>query len=103
VSQSRFSGWNTAAPEGSPEYYGAQSYTNGAKCWNGPARSVVVCPLPLSPTAAMLIGLQLRLTCGLENELLTVAELEKCEYEITGTSPALCAPLAVENGKREEL
>jgi hypothetical protein len=36
-----------------------------------------------------------------------VAELEKCEYEITGTTPALCVPLAVEdaNGsvKKEEL
>jgi len=33
---------------------------------------------------------QLVLTCGTENALLTVAELEKCEYQITGTTPALC-------------
>jgi hypothetical protein len=38
-----------------------------------------------------------------------VAELEKCEYEITGTSPALCGPLELEDTKattqvkREEL
>jgi protein kinase C substrate 80K-H len=46
-----------------------------------------------------------RLKCGTENALLSVAELEKCEYEITGTSPALCLPLGVEGGdvKKEEL
>jgi protein kinase C substrate 80K-H len=40
--------------------------------------------------------------CGVENIIHSVAELEKCEYQLTGTSPALCLPL--ENGNpREEL
>jgi Glucosidase II beta subunit-like protein len=48
---------------------------------------------------------QLLLTCGTENALLTVAELEKCEYQFTGTTPALCLPVAVDmEGKgRDEL
>jgi hypothetical protein len=49
---------------------------------------------------------QLRLVCGTENELHSVQELEKCEYEITGTSPALCMPLPASSDaqvKREEL
>jgi protein kinase C substrate 80K-H len=48
---------------------------------------------------------QLLLTCGTENAVLTVQELEKCEYQITGTTPALCLPLDEEKGggSREEL
>ncbi|CAG8726591.1 14708_t:CDS:2, partial [Acaulospora colombiana] len=30
------------------------------------------------------------LVCGTENALLTVSEPEKCEYHVTGTTPALC-------------
>jgi Glucosidase II beta subunit-like protein len=53
--------------------------------------------------------------CGLENALLTVSEPEKCEYKVTGTTPALCRPLKdgetpvdsstvrVDNKVREEL
>lgn len=46
---------------------------------------------------------QLDLTCGTENALLTVNELEKCEYLFTGTTPALCLPLEEdrESGKDE--
>lgn len=44
---------------------------------------------------------QLVLACGTENALLTVAELEKCEYQITGTTPALCRPLEDEQPKDE--
>jgi len=43
------------------------------------------------------------LECGTENTLLTVQELEKCEYQITGTSPALCLPVegdAKKSGKK---
>jgi len=39
---SRFSSWNTNASLGSPEYYTKQHYTRGAKCWNGPERSITV-------------------------------------------------------------
>jgi protein kinase C substrate 80K-H len=47
--------------------------------------------------------LQLVLKCGTENAFHTVAELEKCEYQFTGTSPALCLPLDANEGQREEL
>ena len=80
-------GWNDApgVEVGSPAYYSKQRYEGGAKCWNGPNRS-----------------LQLLLTCGTENALLSTVELEKCEYQIEGTTPALCLPL--EDAKtREEL
>ncbi|KAF8609488.1 hypothetical protein BDV93DRAFT_145846 [Ceratobasidium sp. AG-I] len=74
----RFSSWSDkegVAP-GDYHYYTRQYYKGGARCWNGPERSVV-----------------LDLTCGTENEILTIAEPEKCEYLFTGTSPALCLPL----------
>jgi protein kinase C substrate 80K-H len=37
--------------------------------------------------------MQLDLSCGTENALLTVQELEKCEYQFVGTTPALCLPI----------
>ncbi|KAI0269413.1 glucosidase II beta subunit-like-domain-containing protein [Gloeopeniophorella convolvens] len=79
----RFDSWNPSpeVEEGSPEYYTKQVYAHGTRCWNGPERNV-----------------KLHLTCGTENVLLTVAELEKCEYLFTGTTPALCLPLE-EDGK----
>ncbi|KAG2130985.1 glucosidase II beta subunit-like-domain-containing protein [Suillus bovinus] len=80
----KFSSWNKVARPGELEYYTRQHYTQGAKCWNGPHRSV-----------------ELVLTCGIENTLLTVAELEKCEYQITGTTPALCRPMEDEHTKDE--
>jgi hypothetical protein len=36
---------------------------------------------------------QFVMRCGVENAIETVEELEKCEYQFTGTSPALCLPL----------
>lgn len=80
----KFTSWNTLAEPGTPEYYTKQRYMQGAKCWNGPQRS-----------------LELVLKCGTENALHTVSEPEKCEYQVTGTTPALCLP--VENTKRDEL
>ncbi|KAG8218281.1 glucosidase II beta subunit-like protein-domain-containing protein [Butyriboletus roseoflavus] len=80
----KFSSWNKLSKPGELEYYTKQRYTQGAKCWNGPQRSV-----------------ELVLSCGTENALLTVAELEKCEYQITGTTPALCRPLEDEIRKDE--
>lgn len=84
----RFAHWNDASgvSVGSPEFYSKQFYTRGAKCWNGPERSVV-----------------LVWTCGTENALLSVQELEKCEYQFTGTSPALCLPPDANGGQRDEL
>jgi len=71
----RFTSWNDASDteEGSAA---KQRYTQGTKCWNGPARSV-----------------ELVLSCGTENALLSVVELEKCEYQFTGTTPVLCLPV----------
>jgi hypothetical protein len=69
-------------------------------------RSVKVCiPLLLSAPRIRLIipYLQLSLACGTENVLLTVAEAEKCEYEFTGTTPALCLPVDASEVRREEL
>jgi len=72
----RFSSWNTDAPLGSTDYYTKQHYTHGAKCWNGPERSITV-----------------EMVCGIDNALLTISEPQKCEYKVTGTTPALCRPL----------
>ncbi|EJF63088.1 endoplasmic reticulum protein [Dichomitus squalens LYAD-421 SS1] len=84
----KFAEWNNAEgiEKGSPAYYSKQHYTRGAKCWNGPQRSVT-----------------LDMSCGLENAVLSVAELEKCEYEFKVTTPALCLPLSASDIKREEL
>ncbi|KAI9375438.1 glucosidase II beta subunit-like protein-domain-containing protein [Aspergillus egyptiacus] len=49
-------------------------YTKGQGCWNGPARSTTVV-----------------LECGEENEILKVAEDEKCVYSMKVTTPAVCA------------
>ncbi|KIM83986.1 hypothetical protein PILCRDRAFT_819014 [Piloderma croceum F 1598] len=75
----KFVSWNNKSPDvklGSPEYYSKQHYEHGARCWNGPERSVI-----------------LVLSCGTENAIHSIAELEKCEYQFTGTTPALCLPL----------
>ncbi|KAM5532645.1 hypothetical protein V8D89_013689 [Ganoderma adspersum] len=84
----KFAKWNSAEgiEKGSPVYYSKQHYTQGAKCWNGPQRSVT-----------------LVMSCGLENAVLSVAEPEKCEYEFKVTSPALCLAPSAEDVKREEL
>jgi len=91
----KFASWNNKSPDeikpGDPAYYSKQYYENGAKCWNGPHRSVI-----------------LVLSCGTENAIHTIQELEKCEYQFTGTTPALCLPLddtraAGTAGVREEL
>ncbi|CUA73826.1 protein kinase C substrate 80K-H [Rhizoctonia solani] len=82
----RFSGWSDkpGVVPGSYEYYSRQYYKGGARCWNGPERSVIF-----------------DITCGTENSIQTIAEPEKCEYLFTGTSPALCWPLD-ENAENEK-
>ncbi|KAF9580464.1 hypothetical protein BGW38_002884 [Lunasporangiospora selenospora] len=57
--------------------YNTQMYTGGAKCWNGPERSV-----------------KLEMTCGVENEITSVTEPEKCEYLYQFTTPAACPLLS---------
>ncbi|MBW0472288.1 hypothetical protein O181_012003 [Austropuccinia psidii MF-1] len=73
TSLGKFDSWNKNAPQGSPDYYTKQVYLNGAKCWNGPERSV-----------------KLDLKCGTKNQLYSVMEPEKCEYWFKVTTPAVC-------------
>ncbi|KAJ3567750.1 hypothetical protein NP233_g6158 [Leucocoprinus birnbaumii] len=85
----RFESWNPSpdVQPGTAEYYSKQVYKRGARCWNGPERNVI-----------------LVMSCGTENAITSVQELEKCEYQFTGTSPALCLPVTESNAKsREEL
>eukprot|EP00049_Salpingoeca_infusionum_P010984 m.189777 g.189777 ORF g.189777 m.189777 type:complete len:471 (+) comp14800_c1_seq1:62-1474(+) len=63
--------WNGFADE-----YAKMSFTNGEKCWNGPARSMSV-----------------TVVCGSESALLDVQEPNRCEYTTTLTSPAACKPV----------
>lgn len=44
--------------------------------------------------------LQVDITCGRENALVSISEPEKCEYFFKVTSPALCWPL--EEGASQE-
>ncbi|KAG9047908.1 hypothetical protein FS837_001237 [Tulasnella sp. UAMH 9824] len=79
-----FGTWNKSPSlqPGDYEYYTMMHYERGAQCWNGPQRSVT-----------------LKLSCGTENELLSVSEPEKCEYHFVGKTPALCWPTESEEGK----
>ncbi|KAJ5902317.1 Glucosidase 2 subunit beta [Penicillium taxi] len=52
----------------------ALEYERGQSCWNGPQRSTKVV-----------------LECGEENEILKIAEDEKCVYSMLVTTPAVCA------------
>lgn len=56
-----------------PEQRTSLEYTRGQTCWNGPARSTTVI-----------------LECGEENEILKVAEDEKCVYSMNVRTPAAC-------------
>ncbi|KAF9987479.1 hypothetical protein BGZ75_000581 [Mortierella antarctica] len=65
----KFSSW-----EG--ENHNVQMYTGGTRCWNGPDRSV-----------------KLVMTCGIENEIVSVTEPAKCEYLFKMQTPAACPVL----------
>ncbi|KAG0093243.1 hypothetical protein BGZ92_006736 [Podila epicladia] len=56
--------------------YDVQVYSGGTKCWNGPDRSV-----------------KLVMTCGTQNEIISVAEPAKCEYVFRFQTPAVCPVL----------
>jgi protein kinase C substrate 80K-H len=116
-----FSAWNydNSAQEGTEAYYSKQLYDNGAKCWNGPNRSVkvrLIYPLFLHPAMPTFTHVradsvhpvwlrlrQLLLSCAKENELLSIVEAEKCEYVFRATTPALCWPEEVLEKEKVEI
>ena len=51
-------------------------YDKGLRCWGGPDRSLVV-----------------YLECGPEDEILSVTEPAKCEYEMMFSTPAACTAI----------
>ncbi|KAM0953888.1 putative mannose-6-phosphate receptor binding domain superfamily, glucosidase II beta subunit [Dioscorea sansibarensis] len=53
--------------------YRIMQFSSGARCWNGPDRS-----------------LKVRLRCGLKNELTDVDEPYRCEYKAVLSTPAVC-------------
>ncbi|KAG1371441.1 Glucosidase 2 subunit beta [Cocos nucifera] len=55
------------------ESYGVMLFSNGDRCWNGPDRS-----------------LNVRLRCGLKDELLDVDEPSRCEYVAILSTPVVC-------------
>ncbi|XP_066299269.1 glucosidase 2 subunit beta-like isoform X2 [Branchiostoma lanceolatum] len=66
----RWESW--AGPEDNK--YSAMKYTKGQNCWNGPDRSTEV-----------------RMTCGIENKLLSASEPNRCEYVFEFETPAMCS------------
>ncbi|KAL7639446.1 UNVERIFIED_CONTAM: hypothetical protein RMT77_009947 [Armadillidium vulgare] len=70
--ETRLGSWGSwTGPAEDP--YSIMKYTAGQGCWNGPQRSAEV-----------------RLTCGIENELTSVTEPNRCEYLFLFTTPAIC-------------
>lgn len=53
--------------------YREMKYENGEKCWNGPSRSATI-----------------TLKCGLEDQLLSASEPNRCEYAMSFSTPAVC-------------
>lgn len=54
--------------------YASMKYERGQNCWNGPDRSANVI-----------------MQCGVTNELISVAEPNRCEYQFVFNTPAICS------------
>lgn len=63
---------------------GKMKFTDGQKCWQGPARSITV-----------------DISCGATDKLDAVTEPSRCTYAAHLKTPAACTPLHVENMKAE--
>jgi len=71
-------------PEGSK--YSAMLYEKGQNCWNGPDRSTKVI-----------------LSCGLNNELVSASEPNRCEYQFEFLTPAACSQQPQPSADHDEL
>nr|AIG55626.1 secreted protein [Thraustotheca clavata] len=60
------------------------SFEGGQKCWNGPERSV-----------------QLKLECGVHDEIVSVDELSTCVYTVVMKTPAACTSSLVQSAQAE--
>lgn len=78
--------WN--GPNANP--YSSMLFENGEGCWNGPKRSTKV-----------------SISCGLEEELISASEPNRCEYAMEFVTPAAChlppsgTPSAATRGHQE--
>ena len=57
----------------SEDSFSVMKYDNGEKCWNGPSRSATI-----------------TFKCGLEDQLVSASEPNRCEYAMEFTTPAAC-------------
>ncbi|RZF41362.1 hypothetical protein LSTR_LSTR000076 [Laodelphax striatellus] len=66
--------------------YAAMLYDHGQTCWNGPQRSAHV-----------------KVTCGVENTVLSVSEPNRCEYLFHLATPSACWPDQPQQHPHDEL
>ncbi|KAJ3286789.1 hypothetical protein HK104_008876 [Borealophlyctis nickersoniae] len=66
---------------GHPNLYSEMKFENGLRCWTGPERSMTV-----------------TLECGTKEEVVSVAEPQKCEYVARVRTPAACDLKVLEKG-----